>query len=700
MASCSGPSPRIPPAPAGRMQSCSRNWRPTDDPPKGPTARGALDRPPDAGMPDRGSHSHRVSPGRGHHSTSAQPLRPASLRPGLERSALAVLAGWELRRSYRAGRAGELPPGGLHRRRAAEHGAVAPRGGTAELRCSGGSHGSETGWRSGGGMADHPADHSVGADRDRGRLGGAHRAPPDRRGLADPECVGGHPRQRERPLKTSDGVALVGQAAKLLKSGGEPAEALAAVAELLRTGLQADRVMVWFRDTQTSEFRSVSSPAVEDEPVRMESVHAIPRDGAGVRLSLEHDEALMGVLEVVPEQDAEQREILVIIADLLAPYLASLALSADLAIEVAAQSREIEEQRRFISLVIDSLPVGLYVIDRDYRIKIWNRQREVGAPGLGRDEVGGGQVFEVLTRQPPEMLRADFDRVFQTGEILQDELDVTLGGELRSFRLSKIPMRLDGDEISHVITIGEDVTESRRIQGQIMQSEKLAAIGQLAAGVMHEINNPLATISACVAAIGGRMDALRPAERTRVDEYLEIIDKEVDRCTRIVDGLLDFSRPKGKAKAEVALNGVLEETLFLLKHHQKFKRLTLIRELDGSIPAITGNAEQLTQVFMALMLNAVDAMHEGRGKLTVRTGRNPNHSDEVLAEIEDNGVGIPRSDQSKIFEPFYTTKPPGRGTGLGLSICYGIVEDHRGRIEVESQPGRGSTFRVFLPVHP
>jgi signal transduction histidine kinase len=100
---------------------------------------------------------------------------------------------------------------------------------------------------------------------------------------------------------------------------------------------------------------------------------------------------------------------------------------------------------------------------------------------------------------------------------------------------------------------------------------------------------------------------------------------------------------------------------------------------------------------MALMLNAVDAMDD-RGKLTVRTGTNPSRADEVVVEIEDNGIGIPRADQSKIFEPFYTTKPPGRGTGLGLSICYGIVEDHQGRIEVESQPGRGTTFRVFLPV--
>jgi PAS domain S-box-containing protein len=492
---------------------------------------------------------------------------------------------------------------------------------------------------------------------------------------------------------------LVGQAAKLLNAGREAGETLAAVADLLRTGLVAERVVIWYRDEQSSGFCGVASPSTADEPLRAQSLQNLPVEGPGLRLSLEHEEAVVGLLETRPDLGPSEREVLAIVADLIAPFLASLALSVDLAVEVVTQSREIDEQRRFISLVIDSLPVGLYVIDRDYRIKIWNRQREIGAPGLRRDEVVGRQVFEVLTRQPPEELRADFDRVFQTGEILQDELDVTLGGEVRSFRLSKIPMRLDGDEISHVVTIGEDVTESRRIQGQIMQSEKLAAIGQLAAGVMHEINNPLATISACVAAISGRLDALAAKERHTVDEYLEIIDKEVDRCTRIVDGLLDFSRPKGKAKGQVVLNAVVDETLFLLKHHQRFKRLSLVRELDSSLPATSGNAEQLTQVLMALMLNAVDAMDDRRGKLTVRTGRNPHQADEVVVEIEDNGVGIPRADQSKIFEPFYTTKPPGRGTGLGLSICYGIVEDHRGRIEVDSQPGRGSTFRVFLPVH-
>jgi PAS domain S-box-containing protein len=458
-------------------------------------------------------------------------------------------------------------------------------------------------------------------------------------------------------------------------------------------------VSIWFRDDLTGLFRAAIAPPRADMPQMLESLDQISSNDSTVRVPLNHEEAHIGLLEARAQLDATQLEVLEVVANLLAPYLASLALSSDFAVEVAAQSREIEEQRRFTGLIIDSLPLGLYVVDRDYRIQIWNRQREMGAPGLRRDEVMGRQVFEVLTRQPAEELRADFDRVFETGEIQQAELEVTIAGEVRMFRLTKIPMRLEGDEISHVITIGEDVTDSRRIQGRIMQSEKLAAVGQLAAGVMHEINNPLATISVCVAAIGGRLGELTGPDKAAVEEYLELIDKEVDRCTRIVDGLLDFSRPKGKAKGKVVLNALVDETLFLLKHHQRFKRLTVARELDMTLPASTGNAEQLTQVLMALMLNAVDAMDD-RGKLTVRTGRNPSRSDEVVVEIEDNGIGIPRAEQTKIFEPFYTTKPPGRGTGLGLSICYGIVEDHRGRIEVDSQPGRGSIFRVFLPVLP
>jgi two-component system NtrC family sensor kinase len=259
-------------------------------------------------------------------------------------------------------------------------------------------------------------------------------------------------------------------------------------------------------------------------------------------------------------------------------------------------------------------------------------------------------------------------------------------------------MRQDGETITHVITIGEDVSETHVAQQRILQSEKLAAIGQLAAGIMHEINNPLATIGACIAALEHRLTDDVPSDRQAgMREYLQIIDKEVQRCEGIVDGLLDFSRPKGKAKGPVNVSAILEDTLFLLKHHERFKKIDVHRELAEDLPSVFANGEQLIQVFMALMLNALDAMDQG-GSLTVRSSHGSVHDDEVEVSIEDTGVGIPRAELTKIFEPFYTTKPPGRGTGLGLSVCYGIVAEHGGRIEADSLPGRGSVFRVYLPV--
>jgi PAS domain S-box-containing protein len=495
---------------------------------------------------------------------------------------------------------------------------------------------------------------------------------------------------------TGQPLALVGGVARLLNSGLGTEAALTAVVETIRTGLPAEQVTLWVRRPGVTVLGAVSSPPVRGAPLSADGLERLPEMHAGRRFTLEHEGSRVGILDVRAPLATRELEVLAVVNDVLAPFLASLGLSEDLAGEVAAQSREIEEHRRFVSLVIDSLPVGLYVVDRDYRIQIWNRKRETGTQGLRRDDVVGRPVFDVLTRQPADELRAEFDRVFRTGEIRQSELEVSVGGEARWFRLSKIPMRLEGDEISHVITIGEDVTDGRRIQARIHQAEKLAAIGQLAAGVMHEINNPLATISACVAAIGGKLGEAGPGAGAASGEYLEIIDKEVDRCSRIVDGLLDFSRPKGTSKAVVDLNALVEDTLFLLKHHRQFKRFTVVRELAQAGPRSLGNAEQLIQVLMALMLNALDAMEPG-GVLTVRTREAAGNADEVVVEVEDTGVGIPPGEQTKIFEPFYTTKPPGRGTGLGLSICYGIVQEHRGRLEVDSTPGRGSVFRVWLP---
>ncbi len=499
-------------------------------------------------------------------------------------------------------------------------------------------------------------------------------------------------------VEQDEGLALVGRIARLLNTGLAAEETLGTVAEVLRAGLGAQAVQLWLREPNATTLRAITAPVPTAGRRTSRSFAVLPEVAPEtLRLPLLHEGERLGVLEVTPA-GAGDGALLPIVADILAPFLASIELSEDLAYEVALRSREIEEQRRFITLVIDCLPVGLYVVDREYRIQIWNRKREMGTQGLRRDEVVGRPVFDVLTRQNAEQLREEFDDVFRTGQGRQMELEVAVGGETKYYRISKIPMRQDGETITHVITIGEDVTEAHVAGQRILQSEKLAAIGQLAAGIMHEINNPLATIGACVAALENRVEDDLPAgQRAGMQEYLEIIDKEVQRCEGIVDGLLDFSRPKGKAKGPVNVSAIVEDTLFLIKHHERFKRIEMTRDLCETLPLVHANAEQLIQVFMAIMLNALDAMEHG-GSLTVRTLPGTVHADEVEIHIADTGVGIPRTEVAKIFEPFFTTKPPGRGTGLGLSVCYGIVAEHGGRIEVDSQPGRGSTFRVFLPI--
>jgi two-component system NtrC family sensor kinase len=385
------------------------------------------------------------------------------------------------------------------------------------------------------------------------------------------------------------------------------------------------------------------------------------------------------------------------VANILAPLLSTVELSQDLAGEVALRAREIDAQRRFTSRIIDSMPLGLYVIDAEYRIQAWNRKREIGIQGVARDDAIGRTVFEVLHRQPRDLLQLEFDRVFQTGRIEEVEVATEARGGPHYYRISKIPMRLDDEHVTHVITIGEDVTESKLAQQQISQTEKLAAVGQLAAGVMHELNNPLATIGACVEALTARVDEMPAGPRQTVSEYLDIVQSELTRCKSIVDGLLDFSRPKGRARYPVQVNQVVEDALFLLRHPDRFKRITLDRHITEDLPPVEANAEQLMQVFLDLMLNAIDAM-DGRGTLAIATRLSPARPDEVWIEISDTGMGIPRENIAKIFEPFFTTKTPGQGTGLGLSIAYAIVQHHGGRIVVDSKVGTGSTFRVILPV--
>ena len=408
----------------------------------------------------------------------------------------------------------------------------------------------------------------------------------------------------------------------------------------------------------------------------------------------------LGALSARPGRElvAEDQIFVSAVADLLAPALRDAEYAHRLEAEVAARTREIDNQRRFTEKIIDSLPVGLYVIDRAYRIQAWNRVREVGLQGVSREEAIGRTIFEILHRQPAELLRREFESVFETGQMQQFPIESTAFGDARTYRLTKIPMHLDDRDVTHVITIGEDITEWRHAEERFAQAEKLAAIGTLAAGVMHEINNPLATIGACAESLilgldEGTLDPIRDAATIR--KSLALIEREVHRCKGITDGLLDFSRPKPKTKAMVDLNVVIEQTLELVKHHPRFRRVDVGVDAGEALRPVWANEEQLIQVFMALLLNALDAI-EDKGVISLRT-RNDDDQRLVVAEVIDHGHGIRSSDRTKIFEPFYTTKSPPRGTGLGLSICYAIVTEHGGRIEVDTVVDEGSVFRILLP---
>jgi PAS domain S-box-containing protein len=380
------------------------------------------------------------------------------------------------------------------------------------------------------------------------------------------------------------------------------------------------------------------------------------------------------------------------LASLLASFIAYSERSRRLEGDLQSRVREIEAQRRFTEAIVDSLPLGLYVIDRDYRITVWNRKRETGMQGISREEAIGRTIFEILHRQPAALLRREFDEIFATGRMQQFQMESKSSGEVRTYRLSKIPMRDEAQTVTHIITIGEDITDWVEARERVSQTEKLAAVGRLAAGIMHEINNPLATIAACAESM-----ALDFESSADAPEYLKIIESEVQRCKHIIDGLLDFSRPQPLQRQLLDVNTIAERALFLLKHHARFKQLKVEADLSRDLPMVNASSEQLIQVLIALLMNAADAMTQ-HGRVLVRTKSGGGAVRAVTIEVQDEGTGIPRSQMARIFEPFYTTKEQGRGTGLGLAICYGIVAEHGGRIEVESEPERGSTFRIILPI--
>jgi len=254
----------------------------------------------------------------------------------------------------------------------------------------------------------------------------------------------------------------------------------------------------------------------------------------------------------------------------------------------------------------------------------------------------------------------------------------------------------DTGQVSHVITVGEDVTDRVEANRAVARAEKLAAVGRLAAGVVHEINNPLATISACAESLEARLNEGAFDSSPECDdlrEYLGLIRSEAFRCKSITMGLLDFSRTRTSQHVTIDLADVIRSAARLLSHQKRSPEVQFNLEIAVDLCPVSGDPGQLQQAVIALAANAFDAMGDS-GTLSILAH---NSDDRVVVEVSDSGVGIPPENLAKIFEPFFTTKEIGSGTGLGLAVCYGILTEHGGTLDVQSTVGTGTTFTITLP---
>jgi PAS domain S-box-containing protein len=264
-------------------------------------------------------------------------------------------------------------------------------------------------------------------------------------------------------------------------------------------------------------------------------------------------------------------------------------------------------------------------------------------------------------------------------------------GSWRTMRASASPLFDAESKVSGVIVSVRDITVEKKLEQQIIQSERLAAMGQMIGGFAHELNNPLTGIL-------GMSELLQDSEGAEVSrKQLEMLQQQARRAVEIVQNLMYFARPPAPGKGPIDLGELVQRTLHLHAYSLRKSNITVDFLRESSIPSVTGDAHQLMQVFLNLILNSEQAMREARDSGTLRI-RLEKREKSVAAIFQDDGPGIPPDILPNIFDPFYTTKRPGRGTGLGLSICKAIMREHNGNVEAASGPGGGAVFTVMLPL--
>jgi PAS domain S-box-containing protein len=456
--------------------------------------------------------------------------------------------------------------------------------------------------------------------------------------------------------------------------------------------------------TNGLDFSFLSEPRAEMEAGHLffENTHLVPREKPGAqevirKLDLnyyipcraqKHTIAVLGLGKTVAGDLLSSEDVDLL--ETLAGYIGIAMQNARLYASLEQKATEYERLKDFNENIVESISVGVLAVDLADRVESWNSQMEV-MYALPRWQALARPLGEVFSAAFVE----EFYRVRQTPGIhnLYKFRMETPAGETRILNIAIAPLVTRKFHVIGRLIIMDDITERVELETQLSQADKLSSIGLLAAGVAHEVNTPLAVISSYAQLLSKQLQG-----DPQKGPLMEKITRQTFRASEIVNNLLNFSRTSGTEFADVDVNKIIMETLTLLEHQFKTSRIVVEDELGKSLPPISGNSGRLQQVFLNLFLNAKDAMPEG-GKLRIATS----NGEGVAVVVSDTGSGIPQEHIQRIYDPFFTTKSApregqGKGTGLGLSVTYGIIQEHAGKIRVESRPGEGTTFYLDFPM--
>ncbi len=358
--------------------------------------------------------------------------------------------------------------------------------------------------------------------------------------------------------------------------------------------------------------------------------------------------------------------------------------------DLEANRWELLHSRNTLRALFDSIPASIYIIDRKYNLIAINVSRAARINSRPNQLVGK-KCYETLFQRDDPCAGCRVAETLRNGQpITRTDRQWLSNDQPVEWEISSFAIQDNASMPIQAILLEQDVTEKRRLEANLIQSEKLAAVGQLAAGVAHEINNPLAAVIANAQLL--RRDL--PVDADDALESVKLIELAGLRASQVVRNLLGFARKEQYDFSPTDLNETIQNALTLLQHEFVSRPIELHSDLEENMPRVRASRDHLQGVWINLIVNAMDAIESGSGQISITSHFVVN---EFRVTIHDNGRGIPPEKVQRIFEPFYTTKASGRGTGLGLSVCHRIIKQHGGYIQVESRVGVGTKFTVVLP---